>query len=118
MGINITLRRLDFPEWVDKAYEDLSPQDKEDIIKAMIYTQITPLESKNEEDNNEFEISKLLQSGANRVPVLDGISHCLWALNMAMVSLAWGKMDERKEVKIKEEDVEVEREELTNDKDV
>lgn len=109
--INVTLRRLDFPKWVHKAYEEIgSPQEKEDLIKSMIYSQIKPRE------DGEFEISKLLQSGANRVPVLENIGHCLWALSMAMTSLAWSKMDERGEVKIKEEDVEVEEPE--NDKDV
>ncbi len=107
MGINVTLRRLVFPEWVQKAYDDLgSPQEKEDLIKAMIYSQIQPLEDKNEDGSDRIEISKLLQSGANRVPILENMGHCLWALNMAMTSLAWSKMDERNEVKVIDEEVE------------
>lgn len=102
MSINVTLRRLDFPEWVNDAYKELSPGKPgvEDIVKSLIYSQITPLE------NGDFEISKLLQDGANRVPILEDLDHCLWALEMSMVSLAWSKMDERGEVKIKEEEIE------------
>jgi len=103
MGIKVNVRQLDFPEWIDKAYEEISPEEVEDIIKAIMYSQIKPVEG-------GFEISKLLQDGANRVPVLEDIGHCLWALNTTMTFMAWHAMDERGEVKIKE--IEIDQDKL------
>ena len=100
MGIKVTLRRLSFPEWVQKAFDDMHPVEKEDLVKAMIYSQITPLES------GEFEISKVLQEGSNRVPILEDIGHCMWSLGMATTTMAWSKMDERNEVNVIDDEVE------------
>ncbi len=105
-GINVTIRRLDFPEWVHKAYESMDQQEIDDLVEALIYSQIRPLEDKNKDGSDRIEISKLLQDGANRVPVLEDMGHCLWALGMATTTMAWTKMDERDEVKIREETVE------------
>ncbi len=107
MGIKVTVRQLDFPEWIDKAYEEISPEEIEDIIKAIMYSQIKPVE------NGEFEISELLQKGANRVPVLENIGHCLWALNTTMTFMAWNIMDERGEVKIREIEIDQDKLKIT-----
>lgn len=114
--ISVKVRRLDFPEWVQKAYDDMHPVEKEDLIKAMIYSQIEPLKSKNEEGKQEFEISQVLRDGANRVPILDDMGECLWALGMATTTMAWGAMDKRKEVKVIDETIEKEEKDEETEK--
>ena len=98
--IECTVRELDYPEWVNKAYEDMHPAVKEDLVKAMIYSQIQPVPPEG------FKISQLLRDGANRVEILDDIEHCLWALDCTLTFMAWRVMGDRKEIKFKQDNSE------------
>lgn len=89
-GIEVSIRRLNLPDWVNKAYESLPLEDKEVLVKELIYSQIQPIAE-------GFKISQFLRDGANRVEVLDDIGECLWALCCAVTVSAWHAMNERKE---------------------
>lgn len=88
-------KRLKFPKWVNEAYKEMSSEEIEGIIKSLLYLEIKPHE-------DGFEISEALQTGSNRVPVLDTIEHCLWSLETTMVMSAWSRMHKRGEIEFRE----------------
>jgi len=95
MSKKIIDKRIKFPKWINEAYDLMEPEEIEDLVKALIYSQIQP-------HKRGFEISELLQKGSNRVPVLDTIEHSLWSLETAMAFIAWSKMDTIKKAEEKE----------------
>jgi hypothetical protein len=96
MAIHVGLKAPKYPAWVDKAYQELSGDDKERIVKADIYINIEP-------KGEDWQISKMLQQQANRVPILDTLGHCLWALCITAGFLTWFVMQERDEVQFESE---------------
>ena len=83
MSIKVSMKKPIYPKWVDNAIKKLSTDNKDQIVKCVIYSLMEP------EDNGCVKIHKILGNLSNRVPVLPSIDNALAALMIAESVAAW-----------------------------
>lgn len=83
MHIKVGMKKPIYPKWVDNAIKKLSVDNKDQIVKCVIYSLMEP------EDNGCIKIHKILRDLSNRIPVLPSIDSALAALMIAESVAAW-----------------------------
>lgn len=76
MSITVGMRKPIYPDWVNDAIKRLSPDNKDSIVKCVIYTIM------NKTDNG-IDIHEVLQEMSNRISTLPLIDDALAALMIA-----------------------------------
>lgn len=88
MSIKIGMRKPIYPGWVNDAMSQLSSEDKDSVVKCVIYTIM------NKTDKG-IEIHKVLQEMSNRIPTLPSIDDALGALMIAEPLMFWHTSQKR-----------------------
>lgn len=88
MSIKVGMRKPIYPEWVTAAMSKLSPEDKDSIVKCVIYTIM-------HKSDNGIAIHKVLQEMSNRIPTLPSIDDALGALMIAEPMMFWHTSQKR-----------------------
>lgn len=86
--VGVSVRKRIFPEWVNDAMGILSAENKEQIIKCVIYILMKPVD-------DGIEIHELLAQTANRIPVLPSIKDAMAALMIGESLAAWHSSNQR-----------------------
>jgi L-cystine uptake protein TcyP (sodium:dicarboxylate symporter family) len=76
MSIKVGMRKPIYPEWVNDAISKLSAENKDSIVKCVIYTIMS-------KTDKGIAIHKVLQEMSNRIPTLRSIEDALVALMIA-----------------------------------
>lgn len=87
-NINVGMRKPIYPGWVNGALAELSSEEKDSIVKCVIYTIM------NKTDKG-IEIHRVLQEMTNRVPVLPSVEDALDALMIAEPIMFWHTSQKR-----------------------
>ncbi len=95
MTIKVGVRKPIYPEWVKAAESLLSLEDKDQIVRCVIYALMNPIEG-------VIEIDEALQSLSNRIAILPTIKDALIALMVAESFVAW-EVSQTRDDKIKYE---------------
>lgn len=82
------MRKPIYPEWVNDAMLKLSSENKDSIVKCVIYTIM------NKTDKG-IEIHKVLQEMSNRIPMLPSVEDALGALMIAEPMMFWNTSQKR-----------------------
>jgi len=82
MSIKVGMRKPLYPDWVNDAMAKLSSDNKDSIVKCVIYTIMNKTDS-------GIEIHKVLQEMSNRIPILPTINDALGALMIAESIMFW-----------------------------
>jgi hypothetical protein len=88
MSIKVGMRKPIYPEWVNDAMSELSAENKDSIVKCVIYTIM------NKTDKG-IEIHEVLQEMSNRIPTLSSIDDALGALMIAEPIMFWHTSQKR-----------------------
>lgn len=88
MGIKVGVRKPIYPKWVNDAIKELFLDDKDQIVKCVIYALMMPTE-------DGIEIHGVLQNMSNRVSTLPSINEPLAALMIAESFMAWHTSQKR-----------------------
>lgn len=68
MGISVGITEIEYPDYVNELFAELTQDIKEKIIKSVIFQNVEKIESRYD---REYLISSFFQKMSNRVPVLD-----------------------------------------------
>ncbi len=82
-----------YPEYVDEALSQLCQDDREEIIKCVIYSLMEPVEK-------GIQIHKGLQSVSNRIAVLPNIKEALVAVQIGLSLFPWHVSENREKNKV------------------
>ena len=88
MSIKVGMRKPIYPKWVDDAMSGLSTENKNSIVKCVIYTIM------NKTDKG-IEIHQVLQEMSNRIPILPSMDDALGALMIAEPIMFWHTSQKR-----------------------
>ena len=88
MSIKMGMRKPIYPDWVNNALSLLSSEDKDSIVKCVIYAIM------NKTDKG-IEIHPVLQEMSNRIPILPSVESALGALLIAEPMMFWHTSQKR-----------------------
>ena len=88
MGIKVGMRKPVYPKWVDDAIKQLFLDNKNQIVKSIIYALMEPV-------TDGIKLYEGLRKMTNRISILPSMDNALAALMIGAPILAWSTSQKR-----------------------